>query len=86
MQAKVAGYLPMRKSAASKVDPNAPDTAHIKPLLDLIGSNAMNFKWPVNTDALQEALGIAVSNVMADREKPEDALREAEKTYNSMRE
>jgi hypothetical protein len=55
-------------------------------LLDLIGSNAMNFKWPVNTDALQEALGIAVSNVMADREKPEDALREAEKTYNSMRE
>ncbi len=86
MQAKVAGYLPMRKSAASKVDPNAPDTAHIKPLLDLIGSNAMNFKWPINTDALQEALGIAVSNVMADKQKPEDALREAEKTYNSMRE
>jgi multiple sugar transport system substrate-binding protein len=86
MQAKVAGYLPMRKSAASKVDPNAPDTAHIKPLLDLIGSNAMNFKWPVNTDALQEALGIAVSNVIADKQKTEDALREAEKAYNSMRE
>src|SRR3569832_421431 len=86
MQAKVAGYLPMRKSAALKVDPYAPNTAHIKPLLDLIGSNAMNFKWPINTDALQEALGIAVSYVIADKQSPEDALREAEKPYNSMRE
>lgn len=86
MQAKVAGYLPMRKSAASKVDPNSPDTAHIKPLLDVIGSNAMNFKWPLNTDALQESLGVAISNVMAEKQKPEDALREAEKNYNSMRE
>jgi ABC-type glycerol-3-phosphate transport system substrate-binding protein len=86
MQANVAGYLPMRKSAASKVDPNAPGTAHIKLLLDVIGSNAMNFKWPLNTDALQEALGVAVSNVMADKGKPEQALREAEKNYNSMRE
>lgn len=85
MQAKVAGYLPMRKSVASKVDPTAPDTAHIKPLLDVIGSNAMNFKWPLNTDALQESLGIAISNVIADKQKPEDALREAEKSYNSMR-
>jgi len=86
MQAKVAGYLPMRKSAASKVDPNSPDTSHIKPLLDIIGANAMNFKWPLNTDALQETLGVAISNVMADKQKPEEALREAEKNYNSMRE
>lgn len=86
MQAKVAGYLPMRKSVAAKVDPNAPNTAHIKPLLEVIGSNAMQFKWPLNTDALQNSLGTAISKVIADKEKPEQALREAEKSYNAMRE
>jgi multiple sugar transport system substrate-binding protein len=85
MQAKVAGYLPMRKSVAAKVDAAAPDTAHIKPLLDVIGTNAMNFHWPQNTDALQEALGVAVSNVLSDKQKPEDALRDAEKNYNNLR-
>jgi len=85
MQAKVAGYLPMRKSVAAKVDANAPDTAHIKPLLDVIASNGMDFHWPQNTDALQEALGVAVSNVLSDKQKPEDALRDAEKNYNNLR-
>jgi len=85
MQAKVAGYLPMRKSVADKVDPNDPNTAHIKPLLKIIGDNAMQFKWPLNTDALQESLGTAVTSVLADKQKPEDALRDAEKNYNSVR-
>lgn len=85
MQSKIAGYLPMRKSAADKVDANAADTAHIKPLLAVIGSNALQFPWPQNTDALQEALGTAVVNVLANKQKPEEALREAEKSYNSMR-
>jgi HPt (histidine-containing phosphotransfer) domain-containing protein len=67
------------------VDAAAPDTAHIKPLLDVIGTNAMNFHWPQNTDALQEALGVAVSNVLSDKQKPEDALRDAEKNYNNLR-
>lgn len=86
MQSKMAGYLPMRKSAASKVDANAPDTAHIKPLLEVISSNALDFPWPQNTDALQESLGTAIVNVLADKQKPEEALRAAEKSYNSMRE
>ena len=86
MQAKVAGYLPMRKSVADKVDPNDPSTAHIKPLLAVIGANAMNFKWPLNTDAMQETLGTAITSVLADKQKPEEALREAEKNYDSVRE
>jgi ABC-type glycerol-3-phosphate transport system substrate-binding protein len=86
MQAKTAGYLPMRKSAAAMVDPNNPATAHVKPLLDVISSNAMKFHWPINTDALQEALGNAVVSVIAGKQTPEQALREAEKSYDSMRE
>jgi ABC-type glycerol-3-phosphate transport system substrate-binding protein len=85
MQSKMAGYLPMRKSAAAKVDANAPDTAHVKPLLEVISSNALDFPWPQNTDALQEALGTAIVNVLANKQKPEEALRDAEKSYNSMR-
>ena len=76
----------MRKSAAAMVDPNSPDTAHVKPLLDVISSNAMKFRWPINTDALQAALGNAVVNVIANKQTPEQALREAEKSYDSMRE
>jgi ABC-type glycerol-3-phosphate transport system substrate-binding protein len=38
MQSKTAGYLPMRKSAAAMVDPNSPDTAHVKPSR---GSNSL---------------------------------------------
>jgi ABC-type glycerol-3-phosphate transport system substrate-binding protein len=86
MQSKTAGYLPMRKSAAAMVDPNSPDTAHVKPLLEVISSNAMKFRWPINTDALQEALGNAIVSVIADKQTPEQALREAEKSYDSMRE
>ena len=52
---------------------------------DVIGTNGMNFHWPLNTDALQEALGVAVSNVLSDKQKPEDALRDAEKRYNNLR-
>jgi len=86
MQAKVAGYLPMRKSVADKVDPNDPNTAHIKPLLQVIGTNAMKFHWPLNTDALQDSLRTAITSVLANKQKPEDALRDAEKSYNAARE
>ncbi len=86
MQSKMAGYLPMRKSAAGKVDPNAPDTAHVKPLLEVIAGNALDFPWPQNTDALQDALGTAIVNVLANKQKPEAALQDAEKSYNRLRE
>lgn len=85
MQSKLAGYLPMRKSLGDKVDPNAPDTAHIKPLLDVVANNALKFPWPQNTDALQESLATAIVNVIAGKQTAEAALREAEKTYNSIR-
>jgi multiple sugar transport system substrate-binding protein len=86
MQSKTAGYLPMRKSMAGTSDPNNPDTAHIKPLLEIISSNTLKFPWPQNTDALQDALGNAVVSVIANKKTAEQALREAEKSYNSMRE
>jgi hypothetical protein len=68
------------------VDTNSSDTAHVKPLLDIITANTMKFRWPINTDALQEALGNAVVSVIANKQTPEQALRDAEKSYDSMRE
>jgi hypothetical protein len=61
-------------------------TAHIKPLLQVIGTDAMKFHWPLNTDALQDSLGTAITSVLANKQKPEDALRDAEKSDNAARE
>jgi ABC-type glycerol-3-phosphate transport system substrate-binding protein len=86
MQSKLAGYLPMRKSAAKQLDANDPNTAHIAPLLEVVSNHALEFPWPINTDALQQALGTAIVNVLAGKQKPEEALRQAEANYNRMRE
>ena len=86
MQSRLAGYLPMRKSAAKQLDANDPNTAHIAPLLEVVSNHALEFPWPINTDALQQALGTAIVNVLAGKQKPEEALRQAEASYNRMRE
>jgi ABC-type glycerol-3-phosphate transport system substrate-binding protein len=86
MQSRMAGYLPMRKSAAKMVDASAPATAHIAPLLELISTRALEFPWPLNTDALQQSLGTAIINVLTNKRKPEQALAEAAANYNRMRE
>jgi hypothetical protein len=36
--------------------------------------------------ALQDSLGTAITSVLANKQKPQDALRDAEKSYNAARE
>jgi ABC-type glycerol-3-phosphate transport system substrate-binding protein len=49
------------------------------------GSNPVDVDWPENTDALQETISRAVSAVITGKQSPEQALKEAESNYNSMR-
>ncbi len=84
-QVEKVGYLPMRRSLANDPSLSTPQMAYIKKLVKFMADDALKFHWPENVAALQDALGHAIANVMAGKEAPEAALREAEGNYNRMR-
>jgi multiple sugar transport system substrate-binding protein len=84
MQSKLAGYLPMRRSLADDPSFNTPATSHVKELVKFAGAHPIKIDWPENTDAVQETLSRAVVAVMSGKATVEQALKEAEKNYNSM--
>jgi ABC-type glycerol-3-phosphate transport system substrate-binding protein len=85
MQVKVAGYLPVRRSLADEASLKTPQTEHVKELVEFAGSHPVDVDWPENTDALQETISRAVSAVITGKQTAEQALKEAESNYNSMR-
>jgi len=84
-QVEKVGYLPVRRSLGNDPSLNTPDMLHVKMLVKFIADDSLKFAWPENVAALQDALGHAIVNVMADKQTPEAALREAENNYNKMR-
>jgi hypothetical protein len=54
-------------------------------LLDYAAANPLNFNWPENTDALNDALGRMVQEVLTNRMSPKEATVLGEKTYNENR-
>jgi ABC-type glycerol-3-phosphate transport system substrate-binding protein len=84
-QVEKVGYLPMRRSLANDPSLNTPQLAYIKELVTFMDEHPLKFNWPENVAALQDSLGHAIANVMAGKQAPEAALREAESNYNRMR-
>lgn len=84
-QVEKVGYLPVRRSLANDPSLGTPQMAHVKTLVKFVADDALKFTWPENVAALQDALGHAIVNVMAGKQTPEAALREAESNYNKMR-
>ena len=82
MQSKVAGYLPMRTSLGNDPSFNTPGMSHIKTALDYCADNPIAFDWPDTAPAIQDALANAVTAVLSNKMKPEEALKQAEKNYN----
>jgi ABC-type glycerol-3-phosphate transport system substrate-binding protein len=85
MQSTLAGYGPMRRSLADAPELNTPKTAFVKEVVQFAGAHPAKIDWPENTDAVQDTLSRAVEAAMTGKETPEQALKEAEKNYNSMR-
>ena len=84
-QAQNVGYIPMRVSLGDDPSFDNPLAAHIKPTLQYMADNPLDFSWPESTDALQDALGHAITAVLSDEMTPEEALIQAEVNYNNMR-
>jgi multiple sugar transport system substrate-binding protein len=86
-QAVKAGYLPMRRSVAK--DPSFATEQNMRfglpALLDYAAANPLDFNWPENTDALNDALGRMVQEVLTNRMSPKEATVLGEKTYNENR-
>lgn len=86
-QAVRAGYLPVLRSVA-----NDPDFAsglnaqfRLPETVDYVAKNPLNFTWPENSDALNEAIGKMTQQVVTNRMSIRDAIAFGEKTYNELR-
>ena len=86
-QAAAAGYLPVRRSVAH--DPAfATDQNRrfgLTAILELVAARPLNFLWPENSDALNDALGRMIQQVISNRMPPREAMAWGERTYNELR-
>jgi len=86
-QAVRAGYLPVLRSVA-----NDPDFAsgrnvqfRLPEVVEYVARNPLNFTWPENTDALNEAILKMAQQAISNRLSIKDAIVFGEKTYNDLR-
>jgi multiple sugar transport system substrate-binding protein len=86
-QAAAAGYLPVRRSVAR--DPAFATEQNrafgLTDILEQVAARPLNFHWPENSDALNDALGRMVQQVISNRMPPRDAMAWGERTYNDLR-
>lgn len=86
-QAVEAGYLPMRRSVAE--DPEFRTDQNVQfalpELLDYAAAYTLDFDWPENTDALNDALGRMIQQVLTQNMTPQEATAWGEQTYNEQR-
>lgn len=86
-QAVVAGYLPVRRSVAR--DPGFASEQNqrfgLTEILELVSQRPLNFAWPENSDALNDALGRMIQQVITNRIPVKEAMAWGERTYNELR-
>jgi multiple sugar transport system substrate-binding protein len=86
-QAGAAGYLPVRRSVAR--DPAFATEQNrrfgLTALLEHVAARPLNFHWPENSDALNDALGRMVQQVISNRMPVREAMAWGERTYNELR-
>lgn len=86
-QAVRAGYLPMLRSVAA--DPQFASGLNaqfrLPEAVEYVARNPLNFAWPENSDALNDAIGRMTQQVIANRMPIRDAIAFGEKTYNELR-
>lgn len=86
-QALRAGYLPMLRSVANDPEFASGRNAQFRlpEVVDYVAKNPLNFTWPENSDALNEAIGKMAQQVISNRLPIKDAIAFGEKTYNDLR-
>ncbi|MBM3525780.1 MAG: extracellular solute-binding protein [Alphaproteobacteria bacterium] len=86
-QAVRAGYLPVARSVAA--DPQFATGLNaqfrLTDAVEYAARQPLNFAWPENSDALNDALGRMTQQVIANRMSIRDAIAFGEKTYNELR-
>jgi ABC-type glycerol-3-phosphate transport system substrate-binding protein len=86
-QAAAAGYLPVRRSVAR--DPAFATEQNrafgLTEILEAVAQRPLNFNWPENSDALNDALGRMIQQVITERMAIRDAMAWGDRTYNELR-
>jgi multiple sugar transport system substrate-binding protein len=86
-QAVRAGYLPTVRSVANDPDFASGRNAQFRlpQVVDYVARHPLDFAWPENSDALNDALGRMAQQVVANRMSIRDAIAFGEKTYDELR-
>lgn len=86
-QAMRAGYLPTSRQVAKDPEFASGLNAQFRlpEVIEYVARNPLNFAWPENSDALNEALGRMVQTVIGNRGSIKDAIAMGERTYNELR-
>jgi ABC-type glycerol-3-phosphate transport system substrate-binding protein len=86
-QAVAAGYLPVRRTVASDAafatEQNRRFGLH--EILEAAVQRPLNFPWPENSDALNDALGRMIQQVITNRMPVRETMAWGERTYNDLR-
>ena len=86
-QAVAAGYLPVRRAvardAAFATDQNR--RFGLTEILEAVAQRPLDFPWPENSDALNDALGRMIQQVITNRMPVREAMAWGERTYNELR-
>lgn len=86
-QAVEAGYLPVRRSVAQ--DPAFQTEQNVgfrlPEVLEYAAAYPLDFAWPENSDALNDALARMVQQVITGQMSPQEATAWGEETYNDLR-
>lgn len=86
-QAVAAGYLPVRRAVAR--DPAFATEQNrrfgLDVILEAVAQRPLNFAWPENSDALNDALGRMIQQVLTNRMPVREAMAWGERTYNELR-
>jgi len=86
-QAVRAGYLPTLRSVATDPDFATGLNAQFRltEALDYVARYPLDFTWPENADALNEALGRMAQQVVGNRMPIPEAIAAGERAYNDLR-
>ena len=81
-QSQAASYMPMRVSVTNDKVLQGEDKAFLRDAIAYAQQNPLDIVWPENTDVIFSVISTAFENIILDKQKPAEALAEAEAAYN----
>jgi ABC-type glycerol-3-phosphate transport system substrate-binding protein len=80
--AKLAGFVPVRRSSLKDAWFKSPEAQNIDWAVDYAATYPLEFRFPENTETLYDVLANMFGQILTDKMAPREALKAAEAEYN----